>query len=160
MESIQVSVGCLKKDLSWEATNLNEIDFQHPLSPLQIHLVDFDLDSRISLDGQLLPSDVEIFTDGSKLDGEAGCTFCAFEDITQIYQWTAKIQPFNLVFQAELLALNKAAEWTNPNRILGTIWSDSKSSLQELSSFHSRLKVVQDTQFESLKNPLSKIRLR
>ncbi|GBM88621.1 hypothetical protein AVEN_207117-1 [Araneus ventricosus] len=64
----------------------------------------------------------------------------------------AKLQSFNSVFQAELLTLNKATEWANSYRFQAIISSDNKSGLHALSSFYSRLKLVQDAQFEILKN--------
>ncbi|GBM16571.1 hypothetical protein AVEN_223503-1 [Araneus ventricosus] len=70
MESILVSVGRLKRDCRWEGTNFSRNDYQRPQPPLQIHPADFNLENKISTEGQPLTLPTEIYTDGSKLDSE------------------------------------------------------------------------------------------
>ncbi|GBM43513.1 hypothetical protein AVEN_96179-1 [Araneus ventricosus] len=106
MESILVTVGRHKRDCSWEGTNFSNNDYQHPQPPLQILRADFNLENRISFEGQPLFSPTEIYTDDSKLDGGTGCAFCVFEGTNHTFQWISKLQSFNSVFKAEIFAVN------------------------------------------------------
>ncbi|CAK1539907.1 unnamed protein product [Leptosia nina] len=81
-----------------------------------------------------------IFTDGSKHDGVVGAAFVAFDPCEVYVTKKFKLHPSCSVFQAEMLAIHKACEWiaSNSNNINSCIiFSDSKSSLQELSNPYS-----------------------
>ncbi|GBM90525.1 hypothetical protein AVEN_158601-1 [Araneus ventricosus] len=153
MELILVSAGRLKRDCSWEGTNFSSEDYEHTQPPPQIHTADFNFKNRISIEGQPLTSPSERYTDDSKLDGVTGCAFCIFEGSNQKFQWMAKLQSFNSVFQTEIFAVNKAIEWANTTKIQASILGDSQSGLKAPSSFKSKTKLIQETQMALLSNP-------
>ena len=79
-------------------------------------------------------SDVNIYTDGSKSDDGVGAAFVVKgpgRDVIRKFRLNAVCS----VFQAEMLALNRALAWLvrNPAQNV-TIYSDSQSSLKALSS--------------------------
>ncbi|GBM39301.1 hypothetical protein AVEN_171380-1 [Araneus ventricosus] len=49
---------------------------------------------------------INIFTDGSKTEHGVGAAFCVLTSDIWAYQWTAKLNDNNIVFQAELTALH------------------------------------------------------
>ncbi|KAI2795347.1 hypothetical protein BLOT_016795 [Blomia tropicalis] len=61
---------------------------------------------------------INIFTDGSKLDGKAGCALIVYEGDVVIHTNCYRLADVCTVFQAELLAILKACEWAaNESRI-------------------------------------------
>lgn len=76
---------------------------------------------------------LNIFTDGSKLEGNTGFAYCCFYDGQLVHTEHFKLAYENTVFQAELLALLKAVEWTQKTKYQNiTIHTDSLSSLMAL----------------------------
>ncbi|GBN91978.1 hypothetical protein AVEN_244459-1 [Araneus ventricosus] len=117
------------------------------------------MEDRISHGGQG-PSNrtpIEVYTDGSKIDDQTGCAFCAIENEAVTKPWKAKLSPANTVFQVEMLALKAAIEWADTANEEVNIWSDSESSLQALKSFYVKSKIIQEAQMTRLGN--ARIRL-
>ncbi|GBM47302.1 hypothetical protein AVEN_172245-1 [Araneus ventricosus] len=63
-----------------------------------------------------------------------------------------KLSPVITVFQAEILALKEAIEWSNTANEEVNIWSDSESSLQALKLFYVKSKIIQEAQMVLLGN--------
>ncbi|GBL68848.1 hypothetical protein AVEN_44337-1, partial [Araneus ventricosus] len=108
--------------------------------------VAFDLEDRVSI---VHPLDEAIYTDGSHLDGETGCTFCVIQNNVQIYQWTTKLSPHNTIYQAETLAIKDVINWANSKGISTSIWSDTQRNF----SFESSNPLVQEAQQALFQNP-------
>ncbi|OTF72393.1 hypothetical protein BLA29_003839 [Euroglyphus maynei] len=77
---------------------------------------------------------IDIFTDGSKIDNQTGCAFAALEDNNILY--TAKVRLANdcSVFQAELLAILSAIEWSTNNDLDAKIHCDSQAAIKAVCS--------------------------
>ncbi|CAK1544674.1 unnamed protein product [Leptosia nina] len=81
-----------------------------------------------------------IFTDGSKHDGAVGAAFVVYDPCKIHVTKKFKLHPSCSVYQAEMLAIQKACEWITSKAQKArsyVICSDSKSSLQELSNPYS-----------------------
>ncbi|XP_035216383.1 uncharacterized protein LOC118189819 [Stegodyphus dumicola] len=81
------------------------------------------------------PSDqgLEIFTDGSKDDTRVGAAFAVFHNSQEMFHDHFRVSDHATVFQAESLALRKAALWASSsdfNKI--SIYTDSMSVLQSM----------------------------
>ncbi|GBM85789.1 hypothetical protein AVEN_214293-1 [Araneus ventricosus] len=57
---------------------------------------------------------INIFTDGSKTEHGVGDAFCVLTNDIWVYQWSAKLNDNNTVFQAELTALHEAVTSAKP----------------------------------------------
>ena len=89
--------------------------------------------------------DINIFTDGSKLDGKTGCALISYEGDGVIPANCYRLADVCTVFQAELLAILKACEWAaNESRSI-KIHSDSQSSIQTIRNFDSRNRMAKET---------------
>ena len=73
---------------------------------------------------------LEVFTDGSKLEGSTGCSFVVYENGINIYEKTARLANYCTVFQAEILAIDLAIDWINNSNKHARINSDSESALK------------------------------
>ncbi|KAL0891775.1 hypothetical protein ABMA27_015042 [Loxostege sticticalis] len=75
-----------------------------------------------------------IYTDGSKLDGgEVGAAFVVFRPDHQPVVRKLKLHDSCTVFQAELLAIERAITWASDRHLMDiAVLSDSHSALQEL----------------------------
>ena len=88
--------------------------------------------------------EIDIFTDGSKLDGKVGCGIFS-EDVG--LNESFRLPNYCSVFQAEVLALKHAADELIKMNALGksiNILSDSQAAIRALSSSHTNSKVVQN----------------
>ncbi|GBM22193.1 hypothetical protein AVEN_190840-1 [Araneus ventricosus] len=86
MESILVRLGRLGRDCNWEGSDFLYQDFNQPYPPNIIQPAHFDLEDRVSIVSDPLPSHEAIYTDGSHLEGETGCAFCVIQNNFQIHQ--------------------------------------------------------------------------
>ncbi|GBL78314.1 hypothetical protein AVEN_42847-1 [Araneus ventricosus] len=83
------------------------------------HPAKFHLDNRINLSPHKTDSKgLNIYTDGSKMEGNTGSAFVALQDNTQLHEWMAKLQPENSVFQAKLLAIHEAIIWATEQNVV------------------------------------------
>ncbi|CAG2104153.1 unnamed protein product, partial [Medioppia subpectinata] len=77
--------------------------------------------------------DISIYTDGSKLNGKVGSAFVVYENSNKTSHHTQKLGNDCSVFQAELIAINAALQYTLKRQTSSIrIFSDSKSALQAL----------------------------
>ncbi|XP_023212993.1 uncharacterized protein LOC111615789, partial [Centruroides sculpturatus] len=81
-------------------------------------------------------SSINIFTDGSKLEGNVGCSMVVYDNENEVANETYKLDDRCSVFQAELLAIGKAVELINRtyHNITATINTDSLSDYNILMS--------------------------
>lgn len=78
-----------------------------------------------------------IYTDGSKLDGQTGCAFVVYLDGIIHHSQKERLANHCSVFQAEQLAIQNAVKWCRTNNMSATIYSDSKSSLDDIQNCQS-----------------------
>lgn len=119
---------------------LNGIDFDsfvltHPL-PVELRILNLNVVCG--------PAEVEIFTDGSGLDGGVGFSVCVFRRGVLCHHEMYRLRHLNSVFQAELLAIFYAVEWAIASDSFVFIYSDSLSCIQALSSVSNKSSVVQN----------------
>ncbi|GBO40037.1 hypothetical protein AVEN_211635-1 [Araneus ventricosus] len=97
-------------------------------------------EEQISLvDGEGISSGTSIYMDGSKTEKGAEAAFCVWSGQNIVYRWFAKLQDYNTVFQAELLALKHATDHSTslPHQPI-TILLDNKASVQVAANPRSR----------------------
>ncbi|GBN80365.1 hypothetical protein AVEN_97595-1, partial [Araneus ventricosus] len=99
----------------------------------------------ISPPEQLLNPDFEVYTDGSRMEDGVGLAVCTFQNSQNMDNFLFKLNEYNSVFQAELAAIQYAANWAATNNKRINIFSDSLSSIMALKSAHSRSKFVNST---------------
>ncbi|GBM07478.1 Putative protein in type-1 retrotransposable element R1DM [Araneus ventricosus] len=87
-------------------------------------------------------ADFEVYTDGSRMEDETGFTVCILQNNSNIQNFLYKLKSFNSVFQAELAAIQHAANWAASNNLKINIHSESLSSIMALKSADSRSKFV------------------
>ena len=110
----------------------------------------------------LNPSQINVYTDGSKTDRGTGSGFVIISGSKILAEDSVRLNDESTVFQAELEAIRRAAEYIGKNaEVKGykyvKIFSDSMSSLQALSSLKMTSKTVLRTAKE-LNNMASKVR--
>ncbi|GBM54895.1 Retrovirus-related Pol polyprotein from type-1 retrotransposable element R1 [Araneus ventricosus] len=99
----------------------------------------------ISPPEQLLNPDFEVYTDGSRMEDGVGLAVCTFQNSQNMDNFLFKLNEYNSVFQAELAAIQYAANWAASNNKRINIFSDSLSSIMALKSAHSRSNFVNST---------------
>ncbi|GBM27152.1 hypothetical protein AVEN_207487-1 [Araneus ventricosus] len=79
---------------------------------------------------------INVFTDGSKTEHGIGAAFCVLTNDIWSYQWSAKLNDNNTVFQAELTALHEAVIYTShlPNYNTSKIHVDNRASIMASSN--------------------------
>ncbi|XP_023239230.1 uncharacterized protein LOC111637870 [Centruroides sculpturatus] len=84
----------------------------------------------VNISENITTADMDIYTDGSKLDGEVGCSFVAYTGCIETYNQKYRLDKNCSVFQAELLAIQMAIDWINDNfyNIVVHIYTDSMSA--------------------------------
>ncbi|XP_050558906.1 uncharacterized protein LOC126912164 [Spodoptera frugiperda] len=79
--------------------------------------------------------DVRIFTDGSKIEGKVGAALSLWDSATEIKSKKLVLPSYCTVYQAELLALQRAAgEALNSEKTTFGIFSDSMAALQTVAN--------------------------
>lgn len=88
-------------------------------------------------------NDLQIYTDGSKLNGKTGYAYCIFQEDIQISTRQVQINPENSVFQAELLAIADALKWIEESNINSAVLhTDSLSGLLALENIFTKNTLV------------------
>ncbi|GBM19191.1 hypothetical protein AVEN_79903-1 [Araneus ventricosus] len=79
---------------------------------------------------------INIFTDGSKTEYGVGAAICVLTNDIWAYQWSAKLNDNNTVFQAELTVLHEAVIYTTqlPNHNTSKIHVDNRASIMASSN--------------------------
>ncbi|GBM28058.1 Putative protein in type-1 retrotransposable element R1DM [Araneus ventricosus] len=91
---------------------------------------------------QIPNADFEVYTDGSRMDDETGFAVCILQNNNNIHNFLFKLKTYNSVFQAELAAIQHAANWAVSNNYKVNIHTDSLSSIMALKSAGSRSSFV------------------
>ncbi|XP_023209851.1 uncharacterized protein LOC111612825 [Centruroides sculpturatus] len=78
---------------------------------------------------------MEIYTDGSGLDGNIGCTFVVMQN-SEIHQQGYRLSNFRSVFQAKLEAVNMAVGWSEQHltHTQIAIFTDCQSAINLINS--------------------------
>ncbi|GBN40333.1 Putative protein in type-1 retrotransposable element R1DM [Araneus ventricosus] len=92
----------------------------------------------VSPSTHLQEADFEVYTDGSRMEDQTGFAVCILQNNLNIQNYLFKLKSFNSVFQAELAAIQHAANWAVSNNQKVNIHSDSLSSIMALKSASSR----------------------
>ncbi|GBM01274.1 Putative protein in type-1 retrotransposable element R1DM [Araneus ventricosus] len=87
-------------------------------------------------------ADYEIYTDGSRIENETGFAVCILKDETNIQNHLFKLNTFNSVPQAELAAIEFAANWAVKEKVKVNIHTDSLSSISAINSANTRSEFV------------------
>ncbi|XP_072937471.1 uncharacterized protein [Epargyreus clarus] len=119
----------------------------HPsnlLHPAQRIHISFDIINNQDELDERLPSDtIRVYTDGSKHDGLVGAAFVAYHPDGSMETRKLKLHSCCSVFQAELLAIQRALEYCAAKGFVRiTILSDSKSALLEIQNCNSTNSMV------------------
>ncbi len=102
---------------------------------------------RISVGGndEVTLPDLTLYTDGSKMEGVAGCGWAACHGDSIVWEDHTYLGRHASVFQAEVTAIEQAIRWASSNCDEGTnilIRSDSQAAIQAILGTESRSKVV------------------
>ncbi|GBN31344.1 hypothetical protein AVEN_228548-1 [Araneus ventricosus] len=115
------------------------------------HLAECPTEKQISLvDGGGIASGTRIYTDGSKNEKGVGEAFCVWPEQNILYRWLAKLQDYNTVFQAELLALKHATDHAT---------SLPKQPITILVDNQARTKLTQDVETQQLEKTVRALSL-
>ncbi|GBN63100.1 hypothetical protein AVEN_138099-1 [Araneus ventricosus] len=96
----------------------------------------------VSLPEHLPDATYEVYTDGSKINEETGLAVCILKDNDNSQNFLFKLKPYNSVFQAELEAIQFAANWAASENSKINLYTDSLSSILTLQSASSRSNFV------------------
>ncbi|GBN64552.1 hypothetical protein AVEN_202584-1, partial [Araneus ventricosus] len=96
----------------------------------------------INLDINIPNADYEIYTDGSRIENETGFAVYILKEETNIQNHLFKLNTFNSVFQAELAAIEFAANWAVKQKVKVIIHTDNLSSISAFNSANTRSEFV------------------
>ncbi|GBM10782.1 hypothetical protein AVEN_161-1 [Araneus ventricosus] len=137
----QVHINLSPKNLSpLNITDIQPQDLETKATGWSIHPSEHLEQNQISLeDGEenIVRKDIiNIFTDGSKAEHGVGAAFCVLTNDIWAYQWSAKLNNNNTVFQAELTALHEAVIYAShlPNHNTSKIHVDNRASIMASSN--------------------------
>ncbi|KAG8184453.1 hypothetical protein JTE90_002302 [Oedothorax gibbosus] len=127
-------------DLSGNEVNPENFDF-----PTDLHM-SHPVDRRSLGFGSRLPcgDGLEIFTDGSAINGAVGGAFVVCYYGQAIHSGLGRLEDRNSVFQAELTAIEKACAWVNQNlrNTEVSLFSDIRSGLQTIANPDNRCSIA------------------
>ncbi|GBM29362.1 hypothetical protein AVEN_175996-1 [Araneus ventricosus] len=108
------SIYRLRISLPSNITDIQPQDLETKATGWSLHLSEHLQPNEILLeDGEanIAQKDIiDIFTDGSKIEHGVGAAFCVLTNDIWAYQWSAKLNDNNTVFQVELTALHEAVK--------------------------------------------------
>ncbi|GBL75896.1 Putative protein in type-1 retrotransposable element R1DM [Araneus ventricosus] len=96
----------------------------------------------ISPPSQIQNADFEVYTYGSRMEDRTGFAVCILQNNINTQNYLFKLKTYNSVFQAELAAIQYAANWAASNNHKINIYTDSLSSIMALKSASSRSRFV------------------
>lgn len=117
----------------WEIERMAlKMDAPHPADQMCLGFVSLVDEEKYSANQNF---EVRIFTDGSKIEGKVGAALSIWKDDAEAKSVKLALSHYCTVYQAELLALCKAAETavTRKETTIG-IYSDSMSALQTVTN--------------------------
>ncbi|GIX89956.1 RNA-directed DNA polymerase from mobile element jockey [Caerostris extrusa] len=140
-EAIITNVTRLGKNDKFGSTHFNTADYDTQISQWTEPPW---LKPSTAIENHLHSSNLTIFTDGSKINNQVGSAFVAYKTDKEIFNWQAKLDNKNSVYQAELLAIFKALQWAKQNDFSKIcIKTDSMSSIQAIRKFFNKNSLVQ-----------------
>ncbi|KMQ81828.1 non-ltr retrotransposon cats, partial [Lasius niger] len=96
-------------------------------------------------------AEMQIFTDGSKMDDRVGCAFVAYKNETEIYNEEHRLSDMATVYQAELYAIKKSLDWMDKNKYRSAqINSDSRAAIQTLRQTNTKTELAHNTKIQLL----------
>ncbi|KAG8179196.1 hypothetical protein JTE90_004025 [Oedothorax gibbosus] len=123
----------------------NEVDPANFDFPTDLHM-SHPVDRRSLGFGSRLPcgDGLEIFTDGSAINGAVGGAFVVCYYGQAIHRGLGRLEDRNSVFQAELTAIEKACSWViqNLRNTEVSLFSDSRSGLQTIANPDNRCSIA------------------
>ncbi|GBM62008.1 hypothetical protein AVEN_199311-1 [Araneus ventricosus] len=130
-----ISRSCRSRGLAG-TIELDKFDHYLLLSDIPLNVRVLNLPER--LDDNIF----EVYTDGLKVAGGVRFSVCILNKEIQQKTICHKLEPNNIVFQAELAALGVAADWAVENNTKINIFTDSKSSIDALKSHRTKSNFV------------------
>ena len=133
--------------LKWGSNNLQELGISEwnfdSTNSLNLHK-DYKVDIKSFKDGNdIHNSDIVVYTDGSKLEGNAGFGFAVYKDNNFIDSGNGFIGQNQTVFQAEVVGIKEACDrLQNYDAKSITILSDSQSAISAIAGWKVRSKTV------------------
>ncbi|GBL78830.1 hypothetical protein AVEN_48825-1 [Araneus ventricosus] len=88
----------------------------------------------LNIEFQVPGSRIEVYTDSSKSDSEAGFAVCILDHGEPYEILKFKLGVNNTAFQAELAAIDFAVRWALGKKVKVNIFTDSQSSIETLRS--------------------------
>ncbi|GBN29614.1 Putative protein in type-1 retrotransposable element R1DM [Araneus ventricosus] len=108
------------------------------------------IEKFVSPPSEIQSPNYEVYTDGSRIEDQTGFAVCILQDNINIVNFLFKLKPYNSVFQAELAAIQYAANWAASHNYTVNIYTDSLSSIMALKSARSRSRFVNHAKKEVL----------
>ncbi|GBL76038.1 hypothetical protein AVEN_234350-1 [Araneus ventricosus] len=119
----------------WKLRSDRHIELMHPLKlDFYRDIKDIPSNEKIVIIEKDFACDYVVYTNGSKIDGNAGFSVCIFERNSLLPVHCYKLNIFNSVFQAELAPIDFAAGWVLDKNVKIKNFTDSKSSIEALRS--------------------------
>ncbi|XP_035215682.1 uncharacterized protein LOC118189218 [Stegodyphus dumicola] len=155
-ETAVIKATRLNKNTSLWGQSIIHTDYEKYKSRYLCHPAQFDLMDTIHINSDSpAQNDHALYTDVSKTKAGTGCGFCELDKGSIIFSWKRRLNESNSVFQAELIALHATIIHSRRNGLNQVhIYTDSASSLQALSSMHSRSPLVNKIQRTLLSIPI------
>jgi ribonuclease HI len=133
--------------------HLQHIDFKLPemdyISPLRVENRGYRLmRSSFNKGTPRHNADYSVYTDGSKIQDRSGSGFCVFRDSRKLHTKSFHLPDTATVFQAEIYAIKKAAEWLlqqEPSYQIILIHIDSQAAILALMAQQFTSKLVAET---------------
>ncbi|GBM11998.1 hypothetical protein AVEN_256088-1 [Araneus ventricosus] len=100
MQSTLVRRGRPGRNCDYEGIHFNHESYEQPSPPSTMHPAPFSLEDRISLGDKALPTERQVYTDGSKINYQTGSAFCAISNEAVNKTWKDKLSPANTEFEA------------------------------------------------------------
>ena len=119
-----------KKRVITDNPSLLNISFQFPIKFASRHHPAYR--TKFSNENCSYNHIFNVFTDGSKIDGQTGCAFVAYKDNHIVHKKQQRLANGCTVFQAELLAIHLAVVWILNQQREAIICSDSESALKAI----------------------------
>ncbi|XP_035209684.1 uncharacterized protein LOC118184140 [Stegodyphus dumicola] len=136
-EAARQLVKQLKRPVTFDDELFLPEDFEPQATHLHIHPSTKGRGVRIKGITTVLeqPSDITVYTDGSKIDNKVGRAFIALCPPIIIHKWQGVLRDFNSIFQSEAIAMEQTIQYLQQKQIReATIQTDSLSVLHAINN--------------------------
>src|SRR5262249_32670114 len=112
------------------------VPFTHLGHPAHRHTLEWiNIETPVEAINFERTAELSVYTDGSKLEGRVGAAFTALGPNISSYNKTFKLEDYNSVFQAELIAIRESLILINKRKPqTANILSDSLSALMAIAN--------------------------